>query len=130
MPKIIHFEIPVDDPERAVKFYQDAFDWKVQKWDNPQVDYWLVTAGDEKEPGINGAFSPRGEDNCVTNTIDVPDVDEYVKKIESAGGKILAPKMVIPGVGYMAYFQDPEGNLIEARYYEGQNGTEKCLLGS
>lgn len=112
MPKIIHFEIPADNMDRAQKFYTGVFGWKIQKWANPQVDYRLVTAGDEKEPGINGAIKTRDDDKCVIDTIDVPDVDEYIEKIKKAGGKMLTPKMPIPGVGYMAYFQDTEGNKL------------------
>ena len=46
------------------------------------------------------------------NTIDVPSVDEFIKKVEASGGTIIRPKMAVPGVGYMAYFKDPEGNIF------------------
>jgi hypothetical protein len=55
MPRVIHFEINADDPERAVKFHKKVFDWKITKWEGP-VDYWLVTTGEDKVPGINGAI--------------------------------------------------------------------------
>ena len=60
MSKVIHFEIPADDPERAVTFYKNVFDWEIQKWEGP-MDYWLATAGPDDELGINGAIMPRGE---------------------------------------------------------------------
>ena len=112
MPKIVHFEIPADNPDRAQKFYTSVFGWKVQKFPGYPVDYRLVTAGDEKEPGINGAIMARGQEKSVIDTIGVPDIDAYIKKIEKAGGKIVLPKSAIPGVGYMAYFQDTEGNKL------------------
>jgi len=67
--------------------------------------------GKEKEPGIDGGLSKRTEaEPSTVNTIDVPSVDKYVKKIVESGGKIIRPKMAVPGVGWMAYFKDPEGN--------------------
>jgi len=57
MSKVIHFEIHADDPQRAIRFYSSAFGWKIDRWGGP-MDYWLVTAGAEGEPGINGAVMP------------------------------------------------------------------------
>ncbi len=57
MPRVIWFEIPAYNRERAAKFYEDVFGWKVEKWEGP-FDYWLVTTGEEGEPGINGAIMP------------------------------------------------------------------------
>ena len=112
MPRVIHFEIEAENPERAIKFYQEVFAWKAEKWEGP-VEYWLITTGKEDEPGIDGGLSRRTEAYPSTvNTIAVPSVDEYVKKVERAGGTLVRPKMAVPGVGWMAYFKDPEGNLF------------------
>ncbi len=111
MSKIIHFELAVDNPERAVKFYRTTFDWKIEKW-GPQ-DYWLVTAGPENEQGINGALMPRKQALApVINTISVPSVDDYLKKVTQNGGKAKTARMPIPGVGYFAYCEDTEGNVF------------------
>ncbi len=113
MPKVIHFEIPLDNPERATSFYSKTFGWKIDKYAGPE-DYWLVTAGEEKEIGINGAFMRRGEAQMsqIGLAIGVPSVDDFLKKLAQNGGKALTPKMPIPGVGYVAYFQDTEGNYL------------------
>jgi hypothetical protein len=112
MPRVIHFEICVDDPERAIKFYKDVFGWKIGKWGGP-LDYWLVEAGEGKEPGINGALMRRMDPRATTiNTISVPSVDEFIKKIGKSGGKMVTKKEAIPGVGYFAYCQDTEGNTF------------------
>jgi predicted enzyme related to lactoylglutathione lyase len=111
MPKVIHFEIPADNPDRAVAFYQKAFGWKVDKWDGPE-DYWLATAGESGEPGINGAITRRSSIPNVTNTIGVASLDESVKRIADAGGTIILSRMTVPGVGYLAYGQDTEGNTF------------------
>ena len=112
MLRVTHFEISVDDPERAIKFYTDAFGWKIKKWEGP-MDYWLITTGPEDQPGIDGGLMKREHPGVsTTNTINVPSADEFISKITEAGGKIVAPKQSIPGVGYFAYCQDTEGNTF------------------
>jgi len=110
MPRVVHFEIAVDDPERATAFYHDAFGWTIEKWSGP-MDYWLIMTGAESEPGINGALTRRADAPApIVNTIAVPSVDAYQEKITTAGGKVISPKASIPGVGYFALCQDTEGN--------------------
>ncbi|MBI3670883.1 MAG: VOC family protein [Acidobacteria bacterium] len=112
MSRVIHFEIPADNPERASKFYSDVFGWKFQKWAGP-MDYWLITTGDSGEPGINGGLLRRQQPGASTvNTVGVASVDKFLPVITKNGGKVVAPKMAIPGVGYAAYCQDPEGNVF------------------
>lgn len=111
MPRPIHFEIPADDPERAAAFYRALFGWKIDRWDGP-MDYWLVTTGTDG-PGIDGGLMKRpGPGYPVVNTIDVPSVDDFVRKVEAHGGTITAPKMAVPGVGWLAYCADTEGNVF------------------
>ena len=112
MPRIIHFDIPADDPARAQKFYQEIFGWKFDKWNGP-MEYWMAKTGDDKQPGINGGLAKRMPGQAgMTNTIDVPSVDEFAKTIQSKGGKVIVPKMAIPGVGYFAQCLDTEGNCF------------------
>jgi hypothetical protein len=111
MSRVVHFEIPADDPVRAAKFYEDVFGWKIEKWEGP-FDYWLVTTGEEDEMGINGAIMTKDMGEMVRNTIAVDSFDEFAKKIEKEGGKMLTDKMNIPGIGDMAAFQDTEGNIF------------------
>jgi len=114
MPRVIHFEIVADNSERAMKFYKEVFGWEFNKWDGPQ-DYWLVKTGEDSQPGINGGLTPKtnqGSGNTggrITNSIDVPSIDEFSNKISMEGGKVLSPKMPIPGVGYLAICEDTEG---------------------
>ena len=112
MPRVIHFEISADNPERAIGFYQKVFGWKIQKWEGP-IEYWLITTGEADEPGIDGAIMRR-EPNIdnTNNTIDVPDLDAYMEKIVAAGGQVVMPKTAVPGVGYSAVLCDTEGNTF------------------
>ena len=111
MPRVSHFDIPADDPQRAQEFYKQVFDWKFEKWDGP-MEYWMATTGNE-EPGINGGLSKRMPGQMgMTNTVDVPSVDEYSKKITDKGGQLIVPKMPIPKVGWFAQCMDTEGNMF------------------
>lgn len=113
MPRVVHFELTADNPERASKFYGDVFGWQFTKWEGPE-DYWLITTGTGEQPGIDGGLGRRQDPSgaVTTNGIDVPSVDEYAAKIEESGGRIVVPKMHIPGVGYLAYCNDTEGNMF------------------
>jgi predicted enzyme related to lactoylglutathione lyase len=112
MSRVVHFELAADDPERAVGFYSKVFGWKITKWDGPE-DYWLATTGESGEVGIDGAIMRRSDQMPpVVNTIGVDSVDDTVAMITASGGQIVAPKMAIPGVGFLAYCQDTEGNTF------------------
>ena len=110
MPRVIHFDLEADDPERAITFYERAFGWRFEKWHGP-MEYWLVMTGPEDEQGIDGGLARRTDPPSGTvNTIGVPSVDEAVAQVEANGGKVIRPKSAVPGVGWLAYCQDTEGN--------------------
>ena len=112
MPKIVHFEIPADDPEKAIAFYREVFGWKIESWGGP-MEYWLARTGDEGEGGIDGAIMRREHPGQTPiNIIDVPDLDEFMDKIVAHGGKKVADKVPVPGVGWAAYAMDTEGNVF------------------
>jgi predicted enzyme related to lactoylglutathione lyase len=115
MPTIVHFDIPADDVERAKKFYSDLFGWKIEKWSKlgtGDMEYWMVTTTDVKgNKGLDGGIMKRQNPQYqVTNSIDVKSVDEYSSKVQQLGGKVVYPKMSIPGMGYFAGCLDTEGN--------------------
>lgn len=111
MPKVIHFEIHADDPQRASKFYSTVFDWKIEKFGGPQ-DYWLAETGREGEPGINGGLMQRMAPGLsVINTISVSSLDQYIETVTKNGGKLLR-RQTVPGVGYLAYCTDTEENAF------------------
>ncbi len=108
--RVVHFEIPSDDPEKAMKFFEAAFNWSFSQFGKEQ--YWLVTTGSDNCPGINGGLMKKKDPRQpLVNTIDVENLDESIEKIEKAGGKIVMPRMAIPTVGWVAYFTDPDGNI-------------------
>jgi uncharacterized protein len=112
MSRVIHFEIPANDPDKLSDFYKKVFGWKFEKWGG-SMEYWMVNTGAEGQPGINGGFMRKqGPVTGTTNTIGVESVDESVKSVKNAGGKVVMEKTPIPTIGYFAYLQDPEGNVF------------------
>jgi len=112
MSRIVHFEVPADDPERLIRFYEEVFGWRIEKWDGP-MEYWLVMTGPEDEPGIDGGLARRSEpDFGVEITVDVADLDQALAGVKSQGGEVIRPKSAVPGVGWMAYIKDTEGNVL------------------
>jgi len=111
MPRVVHFEINSDDPERAARFYKSLFGWKIKKWEG-DVDYWMCDTGPEKM-GINGGILKRSSPHLGTvNTIGVDSIDLFLKKIERAGGRTVMPKSAVGEMGWVAYCLDTEGNTF------------------
>jgi uncharacterized protein len=118
MPNVVHFEICVDDLDLAANFYAKVFDWNIQKAEDGS-DYQFIITDKDDEFAISGGLTKRIDEwDSTVNTIDVPSVDRCAKKIAAAGGRILAPKTAIPGVGYVQYCQDLEGNSFGIMEYD------------
>ena len=110
MERVVHFEIPSEKPEECIKFYQNTFGWKFEKWGD--MDYWIANTGDTN-PGINGAVTKKSELNpCVVNTIGVGDINASLESIKKHGGMVLTPVQPIPTIGLFAYCKDPDGNIF------------------
>ncbi len=113
MPTIVHFDIPADNLERAKKFYKDLFDWEIESVPGPMEYYNIATKNENQEAGVGGGMGQRQQQGSgITNYIGVSSVDEYIKKVEQLGGKIIMPKTTIPGFGYLAVFLDTENNPL------------------
>jgi uncharacterized protein len=116
MGRVIHFDIPIDDPDRASAFYRDAFGVTVEQWG--EFPYWLVN-GKENEPGANGALVPRGDSpGGIVVYFEVSDIDAALKQVDAAGGSLVTEKLPIPTVGWSAHVRDSEGNLIGVFQYD------------
>lgn len=119
MDSIIHFEIPAKDVKRASAFYSKAFGWQANQF--PNFEYWsLGTTMSDKDgrpttPGaINGGMGKKGKTapENVTVTIGVADIDASLASVKKLGGKAVGKKTPVGDMGWSAYFQDTEGNVI------------------
>jgi len=118
---IVHFEIPVDQLERAGAFYSQLFGWEMEPWspDGGAPTIWSVTTvptddkGVPTRPGINGMLIKKVHPlHPFANYVSVESVDDYASKAVALGGKVALPKSAVPGLGYYAYIEDTEGNII------------------
>jgi hypothetical protein len=122
MDKVVHFEIPADDMERARDFYGNVFGWNLQDWPMADGTKYIGARSVEVDEAthlpkvagaINGGIMPR---TAFTQSpiiaMQVSSIDECIKKIEGKGGKVIRPKVDIGGMGFYAYVTDSEGNVI------------------
>lgn len=117
MPRAVHFEIHASDPQALIDYYTGLFGWSFNKWEGGQ--YWMIHTGPDEEPGINGGLLPRSGPapipatavNAFVITVDVEDIEAVLEKAES-GGVVAVPKMAVPGIGWLAYVRDPDGNVF------------------
>ncbi|HEX2449839.1 MAG TPA: VOC family protein [Gemmatimonadales bacterium] len=119
MPRVVHFEIHAEQPQRAIKFYQTVLGWTFHQWPGLS-EYWLVTTGPKEQPGIDGGLilrrGPPPVDGQAVNafvcTVEVANLDDAVSAAVDAGGSIAVAKVAVPGVGWLAYVKDTEGNIL------------------
>ncbi|MDQ1922270.1 VOC family protein [Massilia pseudoviolaceinigra] len=120
MSRAVHFEIQASNPQAMIDFYHGLFGWTFNKWEGG--DYWMVHTGPEDQPGINGGLLPRRgplpEGDAAVNafviTVDVEDIDASLAKAASGSlhGVVCVPKAAVPGIGWLAYVKDPDGNMF------------------
>ncbi len=115
--KVVHFEIPTSDMKKAKEFYETVFDWKVEMMGDKYGMANTTASDKEGNPteagGINGGFYKRESKNDrPTFVVQTDSIDETIKKLEKAGGKVTTPKHDIGEWGFMADITDPEGNEL------------------
>jgi predicted enzyme related to lactoylglutathione lyase len=105
---VIHFEIGCRDSAKMSAFYSKLFGWEVS--DSGPAK--MIDTGSKE--GIAGHFMSLGHEphNYFTAYAQVDNLEAYLKKAESLGGKTLIPPQEVPGMGHFAWFQDPEGTCF------------------
>jgi predicted enzyme related to lactoylglutathione lyase len=121
MPRAVHFEIHATNPDALIEFYSKLFGWAFNKWSDGE--YWTIYTGPDSQPGINGGLIPRrgppppegAPIDAFVITVDVDNLDASIAAAEVAGGGaalVRVPKMAVPGIGWLAYLRDPDGNVF------------------
>jgi uncharacterized protein len=118
MSRVVHFEIHATEPEALIDFYSALLGWSFVKQE--AMDYWLIDTGPDDQPGINGGLVRRPvagpAESQVVNaficTVQVDSVDDALAANAGLGGEVALPKMAVPGIGWLAYIKDPDGNIV------------------
>lgn len=116
--RVVHFEIPFDDGDRARAFYREAFGWQITEI--PGLHYSMVQTGPTAESGFpaesgyigGGMLRRESPTDRPVITVDVDDIDAALAKIEELGGMAVLGRQDVGGMGWAAYFKDVEGNLM------------------
>ncbi|QYF94309.1 VOC family protein [Massilia sp. PAMC28688] len=118
MSRAVHFEIHASNPQTLIDFYSGLFGWTFNRWEGGE--YWMIQTGADDQRGINGGLMPRRGDlphataaiNAFVITVDVDQLDPVVDKATASGGSVALPRMPVPGIGWLAYLKDPDGNIF------------------
>jgi predicted enzyme related to lactoylglutathione lyase len=116
--RVVHFEVPFDDADRARGFYRDVFDWQIQPM--PEMNYNMVSTGPTSDEGMptepgyigGGMMQREAPVNAPVITMQVDDIDATIVSIEKHGGAAVGEKLHVGEMGFAAYFNDSEGNLL------------------
>jgi len=140
-----HIVLNVEDDEKMIAFYANVLmfpterleEYRVGKVPFPSVRLNADTIIDlfPKKLWQEGSRDGKGRENlnhfCIALTKKT--WDALLKRLHVSDVPIEVgpvPRWGAHGTGTSVYFRDPEGNLIEARYYDSESGSEECLLGS
>jgi predicted enzyme related to lactoylglutathione lyase len=116
--RVVHFEVPYDDAERARAFYADVFGWQIQPM--PELEYSFVQTGPTDDGGMpaehgyigGGMFQREPQVDRPVITIDVDDMTAALATIAEHGGAAVGEPQQVGDMGIAAYFTDSEGNLM------------------
>ncbi len=119
MSRVVHFEIHASDPELLVSFYSSLFNWTFEKWDGP-MEYWVIRTGPAEERGIDGGLVRRRGDapapmqavGAYVCTVGVASAESAIARAVELGGEVALPVMAVPGIGWLCYAKDPDGNIF------------------
>ncbi|NEK58993.1 VOC family protein [Geodermatophilus sabuli] len=116
--RVVHFEVPFDDGDRARGFYEEAFGWRTMEM--PEMGYTIVMTGPGDDSGpseagfINGGMLSRAQ--AATSgpvlVVDVDSIETALEKIGGLGGSTVVGRTPVGDMGFAAYFTDPEGNVV------------------
>jgi len=119
MNPVVHFELPYENADRASAFYRAAFGWQIQQLDAAMGNYVVVTTAtadakaDAPRGAINGGLYQKKADfpaQYPSVVIGVEDLEQSMRAVRDAGGKVLGEPMDIPGIGRYVSFFDTENN--------------------
>jgi len=113
--ELVHFDIPVDDVDKAVDFYKAVMGWKVEKYEGPgmgDMAYYLINTNPDKEDAVGGGIGKKAmPEQTLMNYYRADDgLEAFNQRVKDKGGTVMMEKLAVPGWGWMSVCMDPEGN--------------------
>jgi predicted enzyme related to lactoylglutathione lyase len=102
--KLVHFELPAQDTDRAKKFWSGVFGWEFGDSAMPGMEYYMVRTGEDQGGAIYS-----DDKSGMKVYFDTDDIDASIAKVRDGGGKT-EDKQPIPNVGWFTHCTDTEGN--------------------
>lgn len=108
---VSHIELMTADPARARAFYSRVFGWECMEYELAGKPYvgWRNPEG-----GVPGGFRrmEQGQQPGIVNYVKTYDMDGVLAKVRERGGRVILERTPLPGIGWMARFIDPYGNML------------------
>ena len=120
--KPAYFDLSVRDLDQARTFFEKVLGWRFERFPMP-YEYYRIHAGPDDEPGIDGGIGSAndaplsGGKPLTVVTVPVSNLDDVLSLVQANGGRVVEPKMPIPGIGWYATCAEPGGlvfGLIQA----------------
>jgi hypothetical protein len=106
---LAHFEFMSEDPDKMQAFYREVFNWT---FDNASMPgYTLVNTGEQPGGGLMKR-PPQAPESRLNVYFKVNCLDDTMRSVEKAGGRVVVPRTHIPNVGDYAFITDPEGVVL------------------
>jgi predicted enzyme related to lactoylglutathione lyase len=105
---IVHLELRSFDFARTSAFYAKVFDWQTQQ--NATSTYMKLDADNGPSAGWVRAEVSQAPGPLAYVVVD--DLAATLAEVETAGGRVLVPKLAFAGGGEVALFADPDGNVV------------------
>jgi predicted enzyme related to lactoylglutathione lyase len=95
--KVVFFEVPASNFKKAKEFYERVFDWNVELWGDDGAMAYTTAVDKDENPvelgGINGGFYKRkSKKDQPSFGMQTGSIDETLKAVKKAGGKVITPK--------------------------------------
>lgn len=110
MSRVVQFDMVVDDPLRAIDFYQAVVGWKFEQRKDPEGDYWVIATGKGVESGIDGVMAAERIMRPPRLLTETSDIETSLKAVKASGGIIVKPRHALHNAGWSAVFQDQFGS--------------------
>jgi predicted enzyme related to lactoylglutathione lyase len=115
------------DPQQAESFYKQLFGWGTETFKPGEIDYMMISSGGSTHGGFSKAMEGAPPPHWLSH-IHVENLDETIKRVENAGGKLAAGPFEMSEVGRVGILVDPQGAFLAAYQPEGEGSASEGVF--